>query len=79
MDERKQEKTQEKRKGDVLHRRRSGRRERWGKRGRWTETIIALSYHCTVINSPSRWGVQAQAGTALDEKPFPPYTAACAI
>lgn len=34
--------------GDVLHTRRKGRLERKGRR---TETIIALSYHCTVINS----------------------------
>lgn len=29
---------------------------------RRADTIIALSYHCTVINSPARWGVSALAG-----------------
>ncbi|MEQ2224586.1 hypothetical protein ILYODFUR_009037 [Ilyodon furcidens] len=34
---------------------------------------------CTVINSPSLWGVQAQAEAAPDDKRLPPCTTVLAI
>lgn len=56
-----------------------GRKGRWKRRRRRTETIIALSYHCTVINSLLSRGVSGQAGLRPDDKPPPPCTAVLAI
>lgn len=45
------------------------RRREWrpeeGRRRRTTETIIALSYHCTVINSLLVWDLLPQLGPGL--------------
>lgn len=54
-----------------------GRKGRWKRRRRRTETIIALSYHCTVINFLLSRESVPRLGP--DDKPLPPCTAALAI